>query len=464
MKNLLEFLSKDKTEKKISIAVYGDAMLDQYLEVNVNRISPEFPIAVMLAENENYVTLPGGAANVAYQYANFNVETSLFGLLDQDAQKCFDKFNFSTKFCKIIGNQIPRKRRFYQTNFPSARLDIEAKHYGLPDSVLTEKSQGLVSELSNNNFDCVVFSDYAKGVFKHFDNSILSKIKISIVDPKDADISKWKGCSVFKPNEQESLRLSNQRDVKDAGKYLVDYLGSNVVVTQADKGVTVFEKNGEITHINPTRKLPTAESVVGAGDCFVSFLSMCLARGMTLQDAADASFSAGTLYVQNKHNKPLSHDEIHKIFDPWSAKIISSDLNSFFSNRNYRLIFTNGCFDLLHPGHLQSLKYAKSLGDKLVVAVNTDESVSRLKPGRPIMKLQDRLSMLAAMEFVDYLVVFDEETPETVIRQIQPDVVAKGATYSTEEIVGYKIVPEVIQIPILGGYSTTSLVDKIRKS
>ena len=241
---------------------------------------------------------------------------------------------------------------------------------------------------------------------------------------------------------------------------LASELDCAVVITQAGDGVAIFQ-SGETHQIKPKSKVQVPESVIGAGDAFVSFLAMALSRKFGLLQAVEIAFQAGTVYVQNKHNKPLSHFDIHRFVDPVGVKFID-DPKNFFANRNYKLVMTNGCFDIFHFGHLESLRVAKSHGDKLLVAVNTDESVSRLKPGRPIMPLQQRLSILQSCEYVDFVVSFDEETPEKLIRQVMPDIVAKGGDYKLEEIIGYGIVPEVVRLPMIDGLSSTKIIKKIK--
>jgi D-beta-D-heptose 7-phosphate kinase/D-beta-D-heptose 1-phosphate adenosyltransferase len=190
---------------------------------------------------------------------------------------------------------------------------------------------------------------------------------------------------------------------------------------------------------------------------------MAMCRGFSLQESADIAFKAGTLYVLNKHNKPLDRFSIIHSIDPIGAKVIPYDEINMFCNRDYKLVFTNGCFDIMHMGHIDCLKFAKSQGDKLVVGLNSDESVARLKPKRPIMSVKDRASVLAACEYVDYVVVFDDDTPLELIKKISPDVLVKGADYKEEDVVGYKIVPEIKRCPLVEGISTTSIIEKIKK-
>jgi D-beta-D-heptose 7-phosphate kinase/D-beta-D-heptose 1-phosphate adenosyltransferase len=182
---------------------------------------------------------------------------------------------------------------------------------------------------------------------------------------------------------------------------------------------------------------------------------MSLALGLNILESAEIAWEAGVVYVKNKYNQPLHPNDFStsKIVDP-----------QFLTERNFKLVFTNGCFDILHAGHLESLKFAKFLGDKLVVAVNTDESVAENKPGRPFVKLKDRMSLLASLEFVDYVVSFSEKTPLEILKTIRPDVVVKGSEYSKENIVGNDFIPEVVVCPMIEGLSTTNLINSIKNS
>jgi D-beta-D-heptose 7-phosphate kinase/D-beta-D-heptose 1-phosphate adenosyltransferase len=232
-----------------------------------------------------------------------------------------------------------------------------------------------------------------------------------------------------------------------------------VVITQASQGISIYSKD-DIQHIRPTRPLDVAESVIGAGDCFCAFLAMSLARGMSVYESCDLAWHAGTIYVKNRYNKPLTTKDLYDYVDPTYNKINS--LDEMKKARNYKLVFTNGCFDLLHAGHLNTLRFAKSLGDKLVVAVNSDDSVARLKSGRPIVNLENRMKMLASLDMVDYVVSFDEDTPHNLITQINPDIVVKGGDYREEDVVGYGLGPQVVLAPLIDGFSTTNIVEKIK--
>jgi D-beta-D-heptose 7-phosphate kinase/D-beta-D-heptose 1-phosphate adenosyltransferase len=476
MNVLEEFLKLDIEGPAINVGVVGDAMVDEYFNVRVKKISPEFPIPVMHSNTDESEDYPGGAANVAYQFKHFNVKAKLIAFTDADADAAFKNKGVNTELCVNIGNKIPRKRRFYSDDFPTYRWDVEQANYGLADIdkkcfELYERAQ------SAEAFNVMIFSDYNKGVMSKYVDLLIPEVPISVVDPKTGDLDRWRGCTVFKPNAQEALALTGCSSVLDAGMMLLDRLKCEaVIITQAGKGVTVFDHysptfgvhdDGGVYEIRPTEKLPPAESVIGAGDCFTAFLAMALARGMGIRAAAEVAWRMGVLYVRNRHNKPLGRDDVMKSFNPAASKIIVGCPEDCLGRnyppykRDYKLVFANGCFDVLHSGHLATLRFAKSCGDRLVVAVNSDESVAQLKPGRPFVKLEDRMEMLASLEFVDYVVPFFEKTPLEIIKRIKPDVIVKGAEYEKEKIVGYGLA-EVVTAPMVEGLSTTGLIEKIK--
>jgi D-beta-D-heptose 7-phosphate kinase / D-beta-D-heptose 1-phosphate adenosyltransferase len=461
MSILEKFLKLEAISPVVKVGVIGDAMLDEYFNVRVKKISPEFPIPVMHSDTDKSEDFPGGAANVVYQFKNFNAEVNLISFTDTSADISLRSKGINTVMCVNICTRIPRKRRFYSDDFPTYRWDVEQPNYGLGSDLdkkcfeLYEKAQQAA-----RHFDVLIFSDYDKGVFSRY--FLIPECPITIVDPKSGDLDRWRGCTVFKPNKQEALALSGYSTVNEAGNYLLQRLEcQSVIITQAGQGVTVFDQEG-VYEIRPTQPLPPAESVIGAGDCFTSFLAMSLGYGMKIREAAEVAWRAGSLYVTNRHNKPLSRADILHTFNPTANKIIDTHPELIFHNRKYKLVFTNGCFDILHAGHLETLRYARSLGDKLVVAVNTDESVAKLKPGRPFVSLNDRMTLLAGLEFVDFVVAFSESTPLEIIKQIKPDVLVKGGEYKKEDIVGYGIVNEVVTVPMVSGLSTTNIFQKIK--
>jgi D-beta-D-heptose 7-phosphate kinase/D-beta-D-heptose 1-phosphate adenosyltransferase len=442
-----------------NVGVVGDAMIDEYYSVRIKGISPEFPIPSMHSFDSTPSTIrPGGAANVINQFLHFsNINSWLISFLNDYSKRCFSENSINVDFCRDINSCIPIKRRFYSDGFPTYRWDVEKENYGLGADIQLHCLELYNSFFSNiSKFDAVIFSDYGKGVFFPNNFHYVPKDIITVVDSKSKDLDKWFGCTVFKPNLKEAIEISGKSNAVDAGIWIRSRIKSDhVVITNADKGVTIVSKDGieQITPLNPPQQ---ATSVIGAGDCFTAVLTLSLLEGMNIKEAAFRAWEAGQVYVQNKYNYPITPLDLLK------GKFVSDPL--LLRNRNFKLVFTNGCFDLIHNGHIQNLKFAKSKGDKLVVALNDDSSVARLKPNRPVQSLADRIQILSSIEHIDYLVSFSEDTPLELISNIAPDVLVKGDEYDFNEIVGSDIVKEVFVFPMVCGCSTTNLIRKMVES
>jgi D-beta-D-heptose 7-phosphate kinase/D-beta-D-heptose 1-phosphate adenosyltransferase len=452
----------------LKIAVIGDCMVDEYHQVQVNRISPEFPIPVMLSPDDKpHHVAPGGAANVAYQLRNFTADVKLCGLMDQKAANAYKARGLNVGG-SIIDDwlQVPRKKRLYHGDFPICRWDIESRDYGVPEEQFEYTLEAFADGAGNvfRDSDVVIFSDYNKGIFKKpWPFSLLLGCNCkTIVDPKSSDITKWSGCTVFKPNAVEARALSGMSDPESQCKYFRGKLGCQaVVITQGGDGVIAYN-DGKMFNYKPKHVPTCAASVIGAGDCFVAILALCLGHDMCIEEAIEVAFEAGSLYVQNRHNQPISPYELRQRADPITAKIVNAWQ---IQDKDCKYVFTNGCFDILHAGHVATLQFAKSKGDRLIVGVNSDESVRRLKgPNRPVNKLADRMKALAAVEVVDYVVSFEDDTPLEVIKLMRPDVIVKGGDYSKDNIVGASLVKEVYTAPLLPGLSTTDIISKIKSS
>lgn len=459
MKFIKDFIKLSK-EKRVRIAVIGDAMLDEYYRVKVSRISPEFPIEVMLSENdEPYKVVPGGAANVAYQFSNLNVTCDLFCFSDALAKEVFSFYNLDWANKHVFLNSpIPRKKRFYDGNYAISRWDIEHK-----SKIKDESRDEIFNNFIKNQYDVVILSDYGKGLFdEKLSKKIINYCKenniITIVDPKD-DIDKWYGCDIFKPNLAEAVNFCGKLQENQMCFDLMNRLGcKSVIITKGADGAKGIVKNASGWFNHHSYKKIDANSVIGAGDCFAAFLALGIGLKLHEMDCMKIACEASAVYVQRKDNKPITYYDYLRHIDPIQAKFIEPDK----IQRDGKLVFTNGCFDNLHKGHLFSLKYARNFGDKLVVAVNSDESVKRLKGDkRPIFSLEERMTMLANLEIVDYVVSFDEDTPYELIKQIMPDVLVKGGDWSNN-IVGSDLVKEVHVAPILKDISTTKIIEKIK--
>lgn len=452
-----EFFDKSTKSCKL-ISVVGDSLIDEYYQIKSERISPEFPIQILNSPNENpSKVVAGGAANVVRQFQNLHAETRLVSIIDHYAYEIFNS-NINVDYCKIHWKaETPKKKRFYHGEFPLVRWDCETKNFNMSDSELNEAFK----ELKIPESDVIIFSDYNKGMFSQNWFKKYLKNKITIVDPKK-DIEKWKGCTIFKPNNIEAKNLSGKTNEKDQLAYFMKKLScKSVIITQSERGVVgCVDSPDNIFFIPAYNKNPDVRCVIGAGDAFIAFLSLSIANGLSCHKAAKIAFNAGISYVKNKHNEPVNCLNLLESCMDFN-KIIKNPL--ILSKRNEKLAFTNGCFDILHEGHIQTLKFAKSKGDKLVVALNSDKSVKKLKgSNRPINNLEKRMNVISQLGFVDYVVSFEEETPLEIIKQINPDVLVKGGDYKKENIVGNDVVLETYTCKYINGSSTTNLIEKIK--
>lgn len=455
-----EFLRRNRT-RRLSISVLGDAMIDEYVNVRVNRISPEFPMPIMTSSDHEVVWKPGGAANVVHQLRHLNVDHLLFCYSDNHlyTEMVFHNNLINKRVLNRLNSGpmnhphfIPRKRRFLDNGIQVSRHDIEIPLCGLSQWEIEEATELLKESAScNNNPDVAIFSDYGKGFFSSEDFRIRDVLPgvTSIVDPKFGPLDKWVGCTIFKPNSKEAAELTGLQDWKDQAKFLKDDLFCEAVVITHGGGRVAGIWNDDFFCFEPPKNV-LSESVVGAGDCFAAFFAVAIGHGFSVPEAVEIAWNAGAVYVQRRLNEPVSLAELVE-----DSLVEPVDL----ANRNFKLVFTNGCFDILHEGHMKTLEFAKSKGDKLVVALNSDASVKRLKgEGRPICPLDQRMKVMSKLKMVDFVVSFDEDTPLEILKLIKPDVLVKGADYSASEIVGADIVPEVHRAPIISGLSTTNLL------
>jgi D-beta-D-heptose 7-phosphate kinase/D-beta-D-heptose 1-phosphate adenosyltransferase len=427
-------------------------MVDEYYEGTVDRISPEFPMSIMTSLKEEPVRKPGGAANVSYQMKHFNVSPMLVGYNDKNSSQVLAQHYMKSTSCHLNKGHVPAKKRFLSQGIQVFRHDIEEPYYGIGLDAVSKLQQELVEKTHKLDIpNAVILSDYNKGFFidpqcwlQNFPGSI------TVVDPKKGPAGKWKGCSVFKPNAKEAKEMTGCDNWKDQCLFLSKELpGSSIVITQGGDGVVGWD--GDFFEYRPNKKI-LVESVIGAGDCFVSVLAIALAHGFFINEAAEIAYRAGEVYVQNRLNRPIVPAELSN-----NKTIHPEDV----LHRDFKLVFTNGCFDILHPGHLSTLEFAKSKGDKLLVALNSDNSIRKLKgETRPINNLYNRIKMIASLQAVDFVCYFEDDTPLQTILSCQPDVLVKGGDYDLSNIVGSKEVPEIFIAPTLSGYSTTAIVNQ----
>ena len=451
MNNIFSKLIDKLFVKPITINVIGDVLIDEYYHVEVDRISPEFPIPVHSSDtSEPYQTLCGGAANVAYQFRNFNVKVNIISLLSPKAEKICSSSGINTEY-SIVDEEInnPIKRRFYKDFHPLIRWDIEKSNFGL------NNIDSYLEKIKIPEADINIFSDYDKGLFSTNWHKKYLKQSKSLVDPKKK-LNIWEGCYLFKPNAVEAKRFVNKEKVEDQLKWLQALLGcNNVVITNAGECVDAIDDNEKVYHVTPSKKVIKPESVIGAGDAYMAFLAMSLGSGIDLLESLNISFEAGINYVANRYNKPLNPSDFFV-----EDKLI--DNPAILRNRDFSLVWTNGCVDLIHFGHISSLKQAKSFGDKLCVGINSDESIVKLKgEKRPIVPLSQRIEMLKAIKYVDFIFVLEEDFPQNAIESIKPNVLVKGEDWRGKNIAGANVVDRIEFIPLVEGLSTTNIIDKI---
>lgn len=461
--------------------VVGDIILDKYIYGHVDRISPEAPIPVVSTKNMRYVL--GGAANVAGNIRGLGLEVALCGIVGSDSEADvltgeLQKKNIGFMGVKSADRCTTLKTRIVGMNQQLVRVDREDSQPMSNDEEknLIKKLEDLISPL-----DIVILSDYNKGVCKDSFCRWLSEkcrkdnIKM-IVDPKSSNWKKYSGAYLITPNFKEfqeaiGFSIPNEEGCisENAGSLLNKYNLNRILVTRSHYGMTLIQRDFE--PLTFKAKQQEVFDVSGAGDTVIATLAAALSVGYELKDAVEISNIAAGVAVSKAGTYDVSLTDLLEYTNETNAwyedKIVSkNEINGLvteWKKSGETVVFTNGCFDVIHIGHLDYLNKARRLGNRLVVGLNSDDSVKRLKgEKRPLNKQHDRACMLAALQCVDAVVVFEEATPENLISVICPDYLVKGGDYKIEEIVGREYAGEVITIPFLEGYSTTSIIEKIK--
>lgn len=478
------------TEKKI--LVIGDVMLDTYHFGKVNRISPEAPVPVFL-ETGRKRHVPGGAGNVAVNIAAIGVSVDLCSVAGQDETADILKALLEERGVGIHGiGEIPGRRTTNKVRFigPNNQqiLRVDTEDSGAVSYEAVRDSLRKIWE-AREQYALFLLSDYNKGFLTEEITQAFIKIakesRIPIlIDVKDKYFLKYRGATLLKPNRKElsdltGMRTDTPKEVAEAAKYLCRETSCRYVLTTLGaEGMILTEKDCVVKEVRSAAK--EVYDVTGAGDTSIAYLAAELVLGKDMLEAMEISNYAAGLQVSKVGTSVVYPEEVahamHRAGVETDGKI--KRLNFYQENgleqlkqrqkRGCRTVFTNGCFDILHAGHIQYLKEAKKLGDILVVGVNTDESVKRLKgEDRPINSLEDRLTLLSALEDVDYVVPFREDTPLELIKKVSPDVLVKGGDYQNDGIVGAEEVKKrggkVQTLPFVDGKSTTNILEKVRK-
>ncbi|WP_257938166.1 D-glycero-beta-D-manno-heptose-7-phosphate kinase [Campylobacter lari] len=453
---MLDFLSS----KKPKILVVGDFMVDHYIWCDCTRISPEAPVMVMKSQKEDKRL--GGAGNVYANLKSLGAEVFALGLVGDDESGRFLKENLNAKLLVEKDRKTPLKSRILSHSQQVLRLDDE-NDFGtkLEDEIIKEYKK------IAKDYDAIILSDYAKGVL----TSKVTKALIEyantlnlpiLIDPKGSDFSKYQNATLLTPNKKEAtlaLGIEKIDNLEKALKKLKDDLNLTYsIITLSEEGIALFD---EKLHIIPAKALEVYD-VTGAGDSVIAMLAYALALKVDIAKACELANDAAAVVVAKVGSVSVSLEEIKNLKKASFEDKIKSKEELVKLIQGQKVVFTNGCFDIMHYGHIKYLEKAKKLGDILVVGLNSDESVKRLKGNsRPINLEFQRACMLASMYFVDYVVIFDEDTPYELIEFLKPDVLVKGADYKGKEVVGSNLVKKVELIDFEDGFSTTNIINRI---
>jgi D-beta-D-heptose 7-phosphate kinase/D-beta-D-heptose 1-phosphate adenosyltransferase len=465
---------------KARVLVVGDLMLDRYWHGDTSRISPEAPVPVVLVGGAE--ERPGGAANVALNVAALGARATLIGLTGRDEaagalQRQLEQVGVGCSFEPLDGLPTITKLRIISRHQQLIRLDFEG---GFPK----QEAEKLVARFEHEvkNADVVVLSDYGKGTLGAVAKLIaLARAagKPVLIDPKGKDFTKYSGATLITPNMSEfeavAGHCADEADLeKKAEELRQTYRLDALLVTRSEKGMSLFRPGQAPQHI-PTHAREVYD-VTGAGDTVISTLAAALAAGEDLHDAMALSNVAAGVVVGKLGTATVTVSELRSALQQHTLAgrgVVDEDqlveLVRQARENGERVVMTNGCFDILHAGHVTYLAQAAELGDRLIVAVNDDASVSRLKgPERPINPVDQRMTVLAALQSVDWVVPFTEDTPERLICKVLPDVLVKGGDYKPEQIAGGKCVTdaggEIVIQQFVEGCSTTRIVEAIRKN
>jgi len=467
---------------KPKILVIGDLMIDKYLWGDCNRISPEAPVQIINVKKETKVL--GGAGNVAHNLKTLDANVEVLSVIggceiSKELKSLFADIKLKTDYLIEQKDRVTSKKtRIISSHQQVIRYDIESQEdisSSSEDEVLRIYQEIL------DEFDIVILSDYGKGVLTEsitrqiIDIANLKNIKV-IVDPKGSDYSKYTSAYLLTPNKKEAseatgIAIQDEDSLKLALKILKDFCNLSIsLITLSEDGIAIFDNEFK-SHPTFAREV---FDVTGAGDTVIASLGYALAAGKDIDSAIFFANLAAGVVVGKIGSATTSFEEIIRYESSLrisdcdesirSLEDISGVINSL-KKTNKKIIFTNGCFDILHVGHVKYLEKAKKLGDILIVGINSDNSVKKLKGDkRPINNLYDRSCVLASLNSVDFVIPFDEETPIKLIEAIVPDILVKGGDYKGKQVVGEDIAKELVLIDFIEGKSTSKTILKIQEN
>jgi len=448
-----------------NIIVCGDIMLDHNIFTDIEKIANEAPIPVFNRYKDEHIL--GGCGNVIKNLSSLGCKKLYsFSVIGNDSNgkiisKLLDELDIIDNNIVLDTYSTITKQRYFCSNKIVFRCDTENKKEtkSILETVLfTEKIEYI---LKTEKISCIVLSDYNKGVLhekqcKDIINLANKYGVFTCVDPKD-DYIKYIGCSLIKPNLKEAYSIFKY-DKSSSYELLHKHIYNEVkckysVITMAEKGITLYDGTTLLHEIPVVHKII---DVTGAGDIVCSILAYFLSQGTEPSKIVKLATHVATKSIEYPGTYTIQREDIQQK----GKIIIFEDLPSI--KKDTSIVFTNGCFDLLHSGHIELFKFCKAKGT-VVVGLNSDDSIQRLKgPKRPVNTLKTRLDILESIQYIDYIIVFEEDTPYTVIKELRPDYLIKGGDYDINTIVGKEFSKETIICNFVDGYSSTSLINKIR--
>lgn len=452
----------------MNIIVLGDIMLDINYESEVKRQAPEANIPIYNILGNNYIL--GGAANVAQNLKYLDTNVELISFIGNDIyasiiKNILDSKKIQYKFFVEENRCTTQKNRIFLDNKLQVRYDIE----DTSDISTIVENEVIDYVINNQNIDAIIISDYDKGfVTEKLCQTIIKYANENniptFVDPKIKNYMKYKGCFLFKPNQNESEVISGEKNINKILSFIRDKIEcTNILMTRGKEGMILNNHNNKIEHDS----IINLVDVTGAGDIVLSTLVYCYLKYGDLLKACKVSNYVGGKSVSVVGNYNVSKNDISEYFDNYNkpSKIIYdyeiTKIEVLSKCKN--VVFTNGCFDILHSAHIKNLQFARSVGDILVVGLNSDESIKRLKgTDRPINNIDERASILSLFDFVDYIIIFSEDTPLNIIKLLKPDTLVKGSDYKKEKIIGSEYVNNIILFDYINGKSSTNVINKIK--
>jgi len=462
---------------RAGVLVIGDVMLDRYWYGPTQRISPEAPVPVVKVDEVEQ--RPGGAANVAMNVASLGAASRIIGLTGEDEaaeqlNTALTQVGVDCQFVALATHPTITKLRVLSRNQQLIRLDFEE-----PFDLQQSKKIAERMPLALDNVGAVVLSDYAKGALADIQPLITQAREAGIpvlIDPKGSDFTRYRGATLLTPNlsEFEAVvgKCHSEQQLVEKGMALLESCQlSALLVTRSEQGMTLLQPNKAPLHL-PTQAQEVFD-VTGAGDTVIGVLAASLANGCTLEEASFLANTAAGIVVGKLGTSTVTPIELENAlharpedgFGIMDQSALQKALDAA-RKRGEKIVMTNGCFDILHAGHVSYLTHARKLGDRLIVAVNSDASTARLKgPTRPINKLENRMMVLGALGAVDWVIPFEEETPQRLIAELLPDLLVKGGDYRPEEVAGgEEVIANGGEVRILNfeeGLSTTNIIKKI---